>query len=144
MNQIEMLNLVTELEGYVIAHAPRFSLTDSPEAAFKPLSDTGRYIIWDGASEQTIFSNPLANYYFRAWHEAAHVMGELAFSFDEEYKVWEAHCRELYKAFDLRTARKLGLLLYEEVVLQAEEYQVTGAFPVDQKRFAIEKLGGIA
>lgn len=45
---------------------------------------TGTVLVWNGASEDTIYSCPAVNYAARAWHDWCHLRGDYDFSMDGE------------------------------------------------------------
>ena len=67
------------------------------------------------------------NYTFRMHHEAIHVLSDApAFDLGGEAATWIATCRDL----GVPTTKRVGLILFGEIVGQAKYFEKTGVFPV--------------
>lgn len=121
-------NAVLEMAGThweAKAHAPE---------SFADLMSCPRLVVWDGASDQTIFRDARVNHAFRAWHDMGHVVGVHPFTLEGE----RAACRWQLKALLTRfpdAPEWLLEVIRREVIGQAEYYEQTGAFPADQEAF---------
>jgi hypothetical protein len=93
-------------------------------------------VVWDGASENLIWTHPEVNYKFRAIHDYAHLETRLDFSPLHEIELGRIQAN-LY-------ARRCQLLLadvtYIEIAEQAKHFLKTGQFVKDQLRFTLEHL----
>jgi len=110
---------------------------DTFEALVRHVNATGRVLVWNGASEGTIFADPETNYAFRAWHDCSHIIGGFDFTLTGEIKtaaLQRQHLRTIYG--DGPAAARFGRLVDCEVIGQAEHYLATGSFPTDQRAFA--------
>ncbi len=65
----------------VSANAP-----DTFEKLAAHVQETGRMLVWNGASEHTIFGDDETNFAFRAWHDFCHVKGGFPFTPEGEAK----------------------------------------------------------
>jgi hypothetical protein len=103
----------------------------------------GRLAIWQGGSENTIYSDAAGNYAFRAWHDWIHVKNGFTFDADGEEKTFLAHCRDVEKLDWLsQTGKNICFeLLRIEIIGQLEYEAENGSFPENQKDFMIERLG---
>jgi hypothetical protein len=114
--------------------------SDAPDTFEKLVShvqETGRMLVWNGASESTIFADNEVNYAFRAWHDYCHVAGGFEFTPEGETKACLMqidHIRAVYG--NTAEADYLALLVWAEVVGQVS-YNLAhdGAFPVNQMAF---------
>lgn len=103
---------------------------------------TGRMLVWDGASDRTIFGSPEVNHAFRAWHDWAHWRFRLPFTPEGERAacaVQQDHMRRLYG--DNALSRWFCALLEAEIIGQIEYHTAHGDFPVDQRAFVVDWLG---
>lgn len=101
----------------------------------------GRVIVWEGASDGTIYSDPKVNHAFRAWHDACHIAGEHGFTLDGERATCERQIASLRIHFP-RAPIFIDTLLRAEVIGQAEHFARTGEFPADQAAFIADYLRG--
>lgn len=102
---------------------------------------TGRMLVWDGASDKTIFADPEVNYAFRAWHDFHHYRSQLGFDLAGEAAVAELQKRDIFKVYGATAeAREFARLIDAEVVAQTAFADHTGSFPADQRAFVVEFL----
>ena len=105
---------------------------------------TGRIKVWNGASDKTIFGDNEVNYAFRAWHDWAHLTGNLPFTFEGECRaatVQQDHLMQLYGAGRVTPQLAPWLaIINAEVVEQAAHYEATGQFARDQRAFDLNAL----
>lgn len=100
---------------------------------------TGRFRVWKGASDQTIFGDAEVNYALRAWHDWCHWRYQCALDLEGErqaaaYQV--EHLTALYGA-SFETVEMASILL-ADVVGQAEFFAVGGNFLDNQAAFVTE------
>lgn len=96
-------------------------------------------IVWDGASDATIWNDARINHAFRAWHDACHIAGQHDFTLAGEIATCEAQKRDLLRFAPRAPAQALQLLDIE-IVGQALYAQKHGHFPLDQRTFTLERL----
>lgn len=103
---------------------------------------TGRLKVWQGASDRTIFGDPCINWAFRAWHDYCHVVGKHGFTLEGERLTATRQIRNMRAAYGYSGVARVGWdkVLWIEVVEQAEHFAATGAFPVDQRAFMLNRL----
>lgn len=94
----------------------------------------GRVIVWEGASDGTIYGDARVNHAFRAWHDGCHVAGLHGFTLEGERATCERQIASLRHRFP-RAPKSILALIRAEVIGQAEHFAATGAFPVDQAAF---------
>lgn len=102
---------------------------------------TGRLLVWNGASDSTIFADPETNWAFRAWHDWTHWRYQLPFVLAGEREVAERQCADLALVYPGRP-ELIGWqrLIRIEVVGQASYFESKGRFPDDQYAFALDML----
>lgn len=96
------------------------------------LFNSGSLVIWNGASDNTIWHDAKVNYAFRALHDALHLESRLGFSVPEEIELGRIQANKY--------SGMLSDLIYTEVALQAKHFQVTGNFVSDQVSFTLSNL----
>lgn len=99
----------------------------------KALFNSPSLVIWNGASDKTVFQDPSVNYAFRALHDKLHLETGLDFSVESEIELGRIQASK-YNS-DL-----MAELIYAEVVLQAEYYKETGTFVKNQVDFTMSHL----
>lgn len=97
-------------------------------------------IVWEGASDATVFGDARVNHAFRAWHDAHHIAGQFDFSLTGEIATMRAQQRDLVRAFPSCPAWALDIIA-AEVQGQAEYFAAHGAFPLDQIAFTLNHAG---
>lgn len=131
-----------------------FDVSENAPNAFEALvshvQDTGRMLVWNGASDTTIFADNEVNFAFRAWHDYCHVAGGFEFTPEGEKAaclMQIEHIRAIYG--DTPTADHFVSLVWAEVVGQVS-YTLShdGAFPVNQmafvKHFLTNPVGAVS
>jgi hypothetical protein len=100
---------------------------------------TGRMLVWNGASDHTIFGGSgEMNWAFRAWHDWAHWRYQLPFNEAGERAaafVQVAHLVRLYGDDD--DVVDMAALVLTEVMGQAQHKNRAGEFPPDQRAFTL-------
>lgn len=134
-------------DGYDLsANAP-----ETLEGVTKYYQQHGRFCIFNGASEKTIFGCNKTNYDFRAWHDYHHLQMQAPFTLEGEIQVMEAQQRDIINLcgdaslpFTQQPERvKFWCKLLDiEVKGQVEFYLKNGYFIEDQMQFTKEKLRG--
>lgn len=88
-------------------------------------------IVWNGASDNTIYQDASINYMFRALHDKLHLQTGIDFSVDAEIAIgkiqaakYASQCKELFAD-----------LVYAETTGQATYYKINGVFVPDQISF---------
>lgn len=129
--------MVAELmpDGFdVSADAP-----DTFEGLQAHYAATGRVLVWNGASGQTIFSTPEANYAFRAWHDFTHLKFHTNFTLTGEAQTCDAQIADMLETVG-RWTWILAPILQAEIVGQALYEAKHGKFPVNQRAFTVAYL----
>lgn len=140
--------LFTEFERAVNAMASEllpegFDSSDSAPETFEALQAhydaTGRILVWNGASDKTIFATPESNLAFRAWHDFTHLKHTQDFTLTGEAKTCDCQIAAMSETIG-RWAWILAPILQAEIVGQALYEAKHGKFPVNQKAFCIAYL----
>ena len=100
----------------------------------------GAMIVFDGASDATIYEDAAVNHAFRAWHDACHIERRLGFTLAAEREVCELQIVQALQRYPNIPARVLRLIR-AEVTGQAEHFAVYGQFPIDQAAFIRRYIG---
>lgn len=115
------------------------SRCDSVDKVMRHYGDTGRILVWTGASDQSIFGAPHVNHAFRAWHDYVHVMYRLPFTAQGEHTVMQIQQRHVDTLGGFVFTNKEKELFYRilecEVDGQVEHLKRTGEFPSNQREF---------
>lgn len=108
------------------------------EALMDEWERRGRFTVWDGACDNTIFDDPQTNQMFRAWHDWCHIQGRFDFTLQGEQAAAHMQCEHIAARYGTgETGQELMALVMMEVVgqkLYADAHG--GEFPTDQKAFA--------
>lgn len=110
---------------------------------------TGRMLVWNGASENTIFGDPEINWGFRAWHDHCHLRNREGkfdpaapiehlngFTLNGERVTALEMCSDIRKVYGYGPiAKRMMALVWAEVVGQAMFFERHGRFPQDQVAF---------
>lgn len=99
-------------------------------------------LVWEGASDATIYCDPRVNHAFRAWHDACHIAGKLGFTLADERRACELQVLQARIRYP-SIPRRVVELIQAEVIGQAEYFDAAGEFPRDQKAFIEAYIGGI-
>jgi hypothetical protein len=118
-----------------------FDVSDTAPDTFDKLKShveqTGRMLVWNGASDATIFGDPEVNYAFRAWHDWCHLAGNHPFTPEGERgaaNLQIQHIREIYGY--TADANEMVRLIDAEVNGQVTYHEHhNGDFPADQVAF---------
>lgn len=136
------------LTSHLRAHCSRLGLPAYTVADIAPsthielmqcYNETGRLVIWAGASHGTVWGGPADNWLFRAWHDSCHLWSGMCdkvdcFTVDNEIELAGFQARGLGDMF--------GKMIDIEIAGQARHFQQTGRFVADQRAFAAELLRG--
>lgn len=116
------------------------------EALCAHYHETGEFLVWNGASDATIYASPRDNWAARAWHDFHHVTGSNDFTLEGERAACEAQGGdlEILRAKGELSEREAMLawqLLQLEVIGQAlTQFAEHGEFPADQRAWTEAKL----
>lgn len=96
--------------------------------------------VWEGASLETIYRDPMVNHAFRAWHDKTHLALPALhrFTLAGETATCDAQCRELLRLWP--RALPLARIIRAEIIGQAEHFAAFGFFPGNQAAFIEEYL----
>lgn len=112
-------------------YIPKYEVKDFAPETLKDIvevyKNTGKLIVWSGASENTIWNTPQSNWLFRAWHDFTHIKG--LYEFNNEGEASTA----LYQMSQSGTI--LARLIDIEVNGQLEYFNKYGRFPENQIEF---------
>jgi len=97
---------------------------------------TGRVLVWDGASDTTIFGDAEVNFAFRAWHDSKHITARLPFTREGEIAALELQKADVRAIYDGATADSFCALLDAEIRGQFDYCEKNGGFPENQAAFA--------
>lgn len=110
---------------------PQYEIRDlAPETLKDVVStfkNTGKLVIWSGASENTIWGDSHSNYLFRAWHDYIHILTLGEFNSQGEKLVALKQMSQVGTIF----ARFIEI----EVIEQLNHFEKNGAFPTNQLEF---------
>lgn len=98
--------------------------------AYYSRSHGNRFLVWNGASETSVYNGCRVNYLFRAWHDLLHIELEAQFDEEGEYRCANYQCSHS-SLTDLERQ-----IIWIDIVDQFRFEKLTGEFPVDQKKFA--------
>lgn len=93
--------------------------------------------VYNGGSDETIFSSQDINFAYRAWHDALHLENNLGFKLEDECKIAALHCKEL---------RLMGVteddcdLIFADTTGQVLYYYHSKEFITNQMNFHIAML----
>lgn len=130
------------LNRLVLALAPSHEARGIAPGTFPDLMRAGPCIVWEGASDKTIFGDARVNHAFRAWHDSAHKAGQFDFTLAGEIAtagLQKAQVRLRYPSAPNWVYR----LIDAEVTEQAIYYAAHGFFPLDQAAFVMERIGNV-
>lgn len=109
------------------------------------IADKGLYVVYSGASENSIFTTNEYNFKFRALHDHGHCKNNLSFSFKDEKKLGLIQANELYwialkLGYSYEIAYNVFDLVHADIVGQIEFYEKTGEYVKDQKSFVLDYI----
>ncbi|MCQ4140603.1 hypothetical protein [Chryseobacterium sp. EO14] len=111
-----------DIKGTLQRHVDRFKTT-------------GKIHIWKGASNDTIFSEPEKNHFFRAVHEFCHISNGLGFDFIGESIVCALQIGMLPNDWIFEKQ-----LIVTEIIGQNQYFSIHKEFVRDQRLFSIQYL----
>ncbi|KKN52654.1 hypothetical protein LCGC14_0610480 [marine sediment metagenome] len=122
-------------------HPTGYDVGDPAPSTLQELQDhintTGRMLVWNGASNKTIYACSETNWAFRAWHDWCHYTYNLKFDKEGERKACEIQKDHIRLIYDPGTQTDLFCDLIEfEIMGQFEYKEVFGNFPEDQMALA--------
>lgn len=118
--------------GYDVAEKAPETL----ESLTEHVNATGRMLVWNGASDATIFADPEVNWAFRAWHDWHHWNGQHAFNREGELACLAAQQADVIKVYGPGPLSDLFCRLLEcEIAGQLDYEETHGEFPADQVDF---------
>ena len=104
------------------------------------IAGDGSLLIWEGASDATIYRDARVNHAFRAWHDAMHIAGNLGFTLADEIAACELQIRDARLRYPQIPSSVIALIR-AEVIGQAQYFEAHGEFPLDQKQFIETYIG---
>lgn len=120
-------------DGFDVAEQAPSSLADLK----LHVAQSGRILIWSGASEYTIYGSPSVNHIFRAWHDWHHLSGDHPFTLAGEAAVACAQISQMELKFpgNPNLSRWRALVIAEVLGQAIFSYLNDGAFPHNQRAF---------
>ena len=88
--------------------------------------------VYDGASDNTIYSCNAVNYAFRAWHDALHIIHGLGFTPEEEKQIG---LLQMQAMVNYGASHQDAMLVYLDVCAQVDYYKLHGEFVYNQQDF---------
>lgn len=133
------------LNRIVLSLAPRHVASARAPETYRAIVDAhgqrGDILVWDGASDCTIFGDARVNHAFRAWHDFHHIAGAHDFTLAGEIATMRAQQRDLFAHIGWNECtRRIARIIEAEVQGQAEYFAAHGEFPADQIAFTKEHL----
>lgn len=130
--------MIHDLNRLVLSIAPLFDARPiAPATLGELMSIDGPLVVWDGASDQTIYCDARVNYAFRSWHDAAHIAGRFPFTLEGERAACEFQIAQARAMFP-RLPESLAAAIRAEVIGQTEYFAANGMFPANQAQFHSE------
>jgi hypothetical protein len=145
MLQFTLFESVTNYFASFIDYEVAENAPDTFEGIKEHYENTGKLLVWNGASDNTIFSNPQSNYAFRAWHDFCHIKANADFTPSGERDTMLLQIRMVMDCEHLSKRAKdiCTKILQVEVLSQLQHALQFGDFPENQRHFAIDKMKGI-
>lgn len=131
--------LSREFNQAILAIAPVHTAAAFAPGTFTELMQCERRIVWEGASDITIYADPRVNHAMRAWHDDCHKAGAFDFTLLGERATCEAQISILRNRFPGVPSFIIDAIR-ADVIGQAEFFALHGAFPVDQVAFVREAI----
>lgn len=133
------------LDLHGVAWEARDVAPETFEEARASYAERGRVVVWNGASDNTVYAKPRDNWAARAWHDFHHIRGGYKFTLEGERATCEAQGVDLEilhaaGVLDQNEAADAWRLLRLEVIGQAEHFAEHGEFPADQVAFTNERF----
>ncbi len=129
------MNIPNEFKNLILNTAPKHLVKAVAPSTFQDVWNSPSLVVWNGASDNTIWNDPTVNYAFRALHDALHIETRIGFSPKEEIEIGRIQAAK-YQSYSVLFSD----LVYIETAGQAEHYLKTGQFVEDQIRFTMEQL----
>ena len=125
--------------------APSWTVSEDAPETFDELvkvsKERGQIVVWNGASDNTIFGEPEFNYAFRAWHDSAHIRANAYFTKAGEVEACQQQIEDMYARYGVSAqTEKWAQMIRIEVIGQAMHFEQTGTFPEDQRAFMRDML----
>ncbi len=97
------------------------------------VKNTGRILVWSGASDSSIFACQETNWAFRAWHDWNHWRYELPFTDKGEAAVCKKQQQQIRDQYGAgQQTEYFCSLLYFEIMEQLDYKNMFGQFPDNQ------------
>lgn len=95
--------------------------------------------VWNGCSDNTIYTNPGVNYAFRFWHDAIHACTGLGFNTADEIAIGRIQVETVQAEFGKFSIE--AMLMYADTIAQSQYAATTGGeFPANQLEFVRNEL----
>lgn len=121
--------------GSDMAHIDR----DIQSAYHASMTHHCAFPVWDGACDNTVFTNREGNYAFRFWHDVvSHCSHGLGFDTDSELKAGMQWVERVAGEFGAQSVE--AMIAYADTCGQTLFCQQTGEFPADQLAFVTHYL----
>ncbi len=130
---------INYINNWILRQASRIQYrvdSNAPGTQADVFNQSSELVIWNGASDNTIFNDPIVNYAFRAIHDKSHIDTGLGFNALHEIELGRIQASKIES--DL-----LRELVYIEVSGQAEYYLINGVFIKDQRQFTLNRLKAV-
>jgi hypothetical protein len=143
-------NLTKFVEAKALRYSQRFGVSYAPhgrapetlleiqQAYRHSLIHSTHFPIWDGASDNTIYLTPEANYAFRFWHDMLHLALFADTVVVDEIELGHIHVGCVMAEFGMYSLE--AALMRADTIEQSKYCEEHGHFPVDQLRFAKERV----
>ncbi|MDE2096219.1 MAG: hypothetical protein KGL39_03170 [Patescibacteria group bacterium] len=126
--------------GYDVSDAAH-SAPDSLAALNKHIETTRRILVSRDHSDNTIFSDPEINWAFRAWHDWTHWRIQAEFDLVGEVEVALRQVKDLTTVYGPAFGNRYQPIIFAEGIGHTLLKELTGKFPIDQRRFDAAFLG---
>jgi hypothetical protein len=95
--------------------------------------------VWNGCSENTIYTDRGVNWAFRYWHDVLHCQMKLGFDPASEKRIGTVHVKHVQDSFGIHSLE--ALLMYADTIGQTMYAELhNGVFPDDQLEFAKDEI----
>ena len=124
------------LNRQILKLAPRFTVSNEAPNSYSGLirgAMKGIFLVYDGASSNTIYVDPHVNHAFRAWHDSLHLEHDLTFSLADELQMAELHRNAIEGSFE-------KALIYADVAEQVRFWYTNRKYVDNQRAFVLTKL----
>ena len=109
------------------------------QAAYKASKQSGLALpVWNGCSDNTVYTSCGANYAFRFWHDVLHCVHGLGFTLQDEITIGLMHHAEVVAYFGPDSIE--AKIIYADTVLQSEYEARHGQFPANQLEFVTNSV----